>query len=158
MSWRPRPTRLAPARNAVAATALVCLAATTASAFEGWNGQRRLSHQRPNDLFYNHYVGPGPSGTTAQQYVSPVPVPPQMGHTYTTYQPLMPHEYMYKHHRSYCTYRPGAGWTRTKVRYHTGGTLLHHASFGLWDDVPLGFFRNIDFMSHIDHLQKPDLY
>lgn len=154
MLWRPRPNQVA-----AAATVLACLAATAASAVEGWNGYRTLSQQRPNDLFYNHYVGPSPSGTAAQQYVSPLPVPAHVGHTYTTYQPLMPHEYMYKHHRSWCTYHPGAGWTRTKARYHTGGTLLNHAAFELWDDVPvLGFLRNADFMGHIEHLQAPPLF
>ena len=37
----------------------------------------------------------------------------------STYQPFMPHEYMYKHERSYYTYNPGAGWRRTNVRYGT---------------------------------------
>ena len=52
-------------------------------------------------------------------YVSPLPVPANVGHTYTTYQPFMPHEYMYNHQRSYYTYNRGAGWTRTNVRYGT---------------------------------------
>jgi hypothetical protein len=57
-------------------------------------------------------------------YVSPRPVPPNVGHTWVTYQPFMPHEYMYKHARSYYTYNPGAGWRRTNVRYGTGGLRL----------------------------------
>ena len=57
-------------------------------------------------------------------YVCPQPVPPRVGQTYVTYQPFMPHEYMYKHDRSYYTYNQGAGWTRTNVRYGTCGNCL----------------------------------
>ena len=51
------------------------------------------------DLFYNYYVGP--AGQPAQLYVSPRPAPPFVGHTYLTYQPLLPHEFLYKHRRTY---------------------------------------------------------
>lgn len=88
----------------------------------GWDGQRRISYQRQKDLFYNYYAQPGPFyNTPGKLYVSPLPVPANVGHTYTTYQPYMPHEYMYRHKRSYYTYNPGAGWTRTNVRYSTCG-------------------------------------
>ncbi len=55
------------------------------------------------DLFYNYYVGPSPTygGVPAQMYLSPRPVPPHVGHTWITYQPLMPHEFLYTHHRKY---------------------------------------------------------
>ena len=54
------------------------------------------------DLFYNYYVGPSVyGGQPAQLYVSPRPTPPFVGHTYITYQPLMPHEFLYKHCRCY---------------------------------------------------------
>lgn len=89
----------------------------SAEAANGWEGKRRISYQRQNDLFYNYYAGPNPSGTAAQMYVSPGPVPERVGHTYTTYQPFMPHEYLYRHNRSYYNYHQGAGWTRTNVRY-----------------------------------------
>lgn len=97
----------------------------------GWDGKRRISYQQSNDLFYNYYVGPGPSGVPAQMYVSPQPVPAYVGHTYITYQPVMPHEFMYRHHRATYNYQPGAGWTRTKARYHTGGTWLQHMHYSL---------------------------
>lgn len=83
--------------------------------------KRIISYQSKGDLFYNCYEGPYPSGTAAQMYVSPLPVPPNVGHTYTTYQPLMPHEFTYKHCRSHYAYTPGAGWSRAKVRYCTYG-------------------------------------
>ncbi len=69
-----------------------------------------------DDLFYNYYVPPGGcSGVGAQLYPCPRPVPPWVGHTYVTYQPLMPHEFLYKHHRVYRRCNPDAGWTRTMV-------------------------------------------
>ena len=68
------------------------------------------------DLFYNYYVQPGPCGTVgAQLYLCPVPTPPLVGHTYFTYQPLMPHEFLYRHSRLYNRYHPRGGWTRTMV-------------------------------------------
>lgn len=70
----------------------------------------------PPDLFYNYYVPPGPcGGVGARLYIAPVPTPPLVGHTYVTYQPLMPHEFLYRHHRTYLRYHPRAGWTRTLV-------------------------------------------
>jgi hypothetical protein len=68
---------------------------------------------------YNYYVHPGQAGLVgAQLYVSPRPAPPLVGHTYITYPPLMPHEFLYQHHRVYETYNPGSGWTKTRVRWH----------------------------------------
>lgn len=83
--------------------------------------KRIISYQDKRDLFYNYYEGPQPSGTAAQMYVAPLPVPAYVGHTYTTYQPLMPHEMMYHHCRSHYAHTPGAGWTRAKIRYGTYG-------------------------------------
>jgi hypothetical protein len=50
-------------------------------------------------------------------YLSPVPVPPIVGWTWHTYQPLYPHEYLYAHKRNYWSYNPGGGWTRTRVKW-----------------------------------------
>ena len=86
--------------------------------------QRIISYQDKNDLFANYQVGPHPSGTAAQMYVSPLPTPPFVGHTYTTYQPLMPHEYLYRHTRSHYAYTQGCGWTRSKIRYRTFGLRI----------------------------------
>lgn len=106
--------------------------AVPASATEGLY-KRTISYQSKQDLFYNYYEGPDPSGTTAALYVSPRPVPVHVGHTYTSYQPFMPHEYMYRHTRSHYAYNPGAGWTRAKVRYRTGGLRLDHMLWKLSD-------------------------
>ncbi|HUE74383.1 MAG TPA: hypothetical protein VMP01_26105 [Pirellulaceae bacterium] len=71
-----------------------------------------------HDLFYNYWIGGYCGANTAPLYLSPRPVPAHVGHTYITYQPLMPHEFMYKHHRTYHRYYDnGMGLTRTCVRY-----------------------------------------
>ncbi len=67
------------------------------------------------DLFANYYVYPQGGGIPAQMYISPRPTPPLVGHTYITYQPLMPHEFLYRHHRNYYTYYPYGGHTHTRV-------------------------------------------
>jgi hypothetical protein len=73
------------------------------------------------DIFYNFYQGPTASGvgTPAQLYVSPRPTPPLVGHTWITYPPLSPHEFLYHHHRKYYKYYRNGGWTHSHVRYHT---------------------------------------
>jgi hypothetical protein len=70
------------------------------------------------DVFYNFYAPAVPAGSYpgsgAQLYVSPRPVPPRVGHTWYTYPPFMPHEFLYKHRRHYI--RPaGATGMRTDV-------------------------------------------
>lgn len=108
---------------AALALALAWLTVTSSANAElkpGWDGKRRVSYQQQKDLFYNYYAQPGPyNGAAGQLYISPRPVPPFVGHTWVTYQPLMPHEYLYKHQRAYYTHNPGAGWRRTNVRYGT---------------------------------------
>jgi hypothetical protein len=72
------------------------------------------------DLFYNYYAPANCGGVGAELYLSPRPVPAHVGHTYITYQPLMPHEFMYHHHRTYHRYyNGGQGLTRTHVKYGT---------------------------------------
>ncbi len=118
-----RPVSIALVAVGLAAGAL---GARSAQAWE-----RVISYQGKQDLFYNFYEGPDPSGTAAGMYISPRPVPPHVGHTYTTYQPLMPHEYMYRHTRTNYAHVPGAGWSRAKVRYRTYGLNLDHLSWKL---------------------------
>ncbi len=89
-----------------------------AALFGGAKTARSSGIQKPQpryDLFYNYYAGQA-GGQPAQLYVSPVPTPPFVGHTYMTYQPLMPHEFLYKHHRVYHRYNIyDCGVTKTKV-------------------------------------------
>jgi hypothetical protein len=120
--------RLLSTRSGVAvviAVTAICLSFPLNASAElkaGWNGKRRISYQQQKDLFYNYYAQPGPyNGAAAEMYICPRPVPPHVGHTWVTYQPLMPHEFLYRHKRSYYTHNPGAGWRRTNVRYGTLG-------------------------------------
>jgi hypothetical protein len=79
--------------------------------------QAELPYYGSKDLFYNYYASPGPGLIGAEMYLCPRPVPPLTGHTYITYPPLMPHEFLYKHHRTYRTVHPDAPPTTTKVRW-----------------------------------------
>jgi hypothetical protein len=73
-------------------------------------------HSQPY-LFFNYYQAPNPmGGVGAAMYPAPnTTIPPRVGHTYITYQPLSPHEMMYCHGRTYYRYHPGAGYTKAKV-------------------------------------------
>lgn len=95
------------------------------NAYAGPSGCRTCSagdcqyrwYGRP-DLFYNYYVPPTCGGVGAELYISPRPIPPHVGHTFITYQPLMPHEFLYHHKRTYHRYyNSGQGLTRTSVKY-----------------------------------------
>ena len=80
---------------------------------QAWGRERTA----PN-MFYNFYAPPVWSdGVGAQLYVSPRPTPPLVGHTYITYQPLMPNEFLYRHNRTYYHQHPGGKTTRTIVRW-----------------------------------------
>ena len=75
-------------------------------------------HYGNPDLFYNFWAGPNCDGVSAQLYLSPRPVPSYVGHTVITYQPLMPHEFLYSHKRSYHRYYDeGRGMNRTSVKW-----------------------------------------
>jgi len=70
----------------------------------------------PPGLFSNYYVGP--PGLPAQMYVSPRPTPPFVGHTWITYPPFAPHEYLYKHGRTYYRANPDGGYTKVFIHWH----------------------------------------
>ncbi len=71
------------------------------------------------ELFYNYYMPSTCGGVPAAMYVAPQPVPALVGHTYYTYQPFMPHELLYQHHRTYYRYYDGGrGLTRTHVSWY----------------------------------------
>ena len=88
-----------------------------------------------SNLFSQYYTAPGASTVTAEMYMAPHPVPPWVGASYYTYQPLQPHEMLYTHKRNYynynvgadqyycndCTGRGGGGaMTKTTVRWQAG--------------------------------------
>ena len=96
-------------RTFIASLTLVCLAGSAAQA----------AHP---DIFYNFYQGPTcyGAGAPAQLYVSPRPTPELVGHTWVTYPPLMPHEFLYCHKRSYYKYYRNGGYTTSHVCYRAG--------------------------------------
>lgn len=72
------------------------------------------------DLFYNYYTQGSHNTSNAQMYVSPLPVPKRVGHTYNTYQPFYPEEYLYWHkNRFHKYYDNGRGMNRTKALYYS---------------------------------------
>ncbi len=98
------------------------------------------------DVFYNYYLQPSMDGTAASMYPAPYPVPANVGRSYYTYQPLLPHEYMYRHNRVYytphgtrdnfyvdpCTGNArGSSYTKTTVRYTYGSNHLSPMLFSL---------------------------
>ena len=89
----------------------------------------------PNHLF-SQYTTQGNGGITAGQYVAPHPVPAHVGHQYTTYEPLMPHEMLYTHERNYYnyyndnSYYGGDGSLNvTSVRWQSGGNSFRPMPF-----------------------------
>ena len=77
-----------------------------------------VRHSTPDDLFYNNYVPPvGPGSVGAAMYPCPRPAPALVGRTYVTYQPLMPQEFLYMHHRVYRTFHDDAPKTTTHVHW-----------------------------------------
>ncbi|MEL6110403.1 MAG: hypothetical protein AAFU85_30725 [Planctomycetota bacterium] len=85
----------------------------------GTGGCMGPSYDRP-DLFYNFFSQGNCNTTNAQMYISPLPTPHFVGHTYFTYQPFYPHELMYGHtDRFHNSYDNGRGLNRTRVHYST---------------------------------------
>ena len=81
-----------------------------------WN--RPYTEASSPDVFYNFYQ-PGNGGSSAVLFPAPYPTPPLVGHQYTTYQPFMPNEWLYTHHRTYHqSYARGMGLNRTKVFWY----------------------------------------
>lgn len=72
------------------------------------------------DLFYNYYTQGNANQVNAQMYMSPLPVPPNVGHTFNTYQPFYPHEMLYWHKdRFHNYYDNGRGMNRTRAVYYS---------------------------------------
>lgn len=106
------PIFVRPILSRAVCCALVLTAFAVAPAVAHAQGYQHPVPQQ--DLFYNFYVD-SPTGNAAAMYVSPRPTPEMVGHTWVTYQPLMPHEFLHPHHRTYYAYNPGSGMTQTKV-------------------------------------------
>lgn len=85
---------------------LGCSLATTANAQEAAESAADQTPLAAN-LFYNYYTQGGMNQVDAAMYIAPRPVPAYVGHSYYTYQPLLPHEHMYAHVRNYYKWTPG---------------------------------------------------
>lgn len=80
-----------------------------------FTGQAAAQSPQQHPVPYNYYVGPGQGGVIAQLYVAPLPTPPVVGHTFITYEPLVPHQFLYRHSQSYVRQHPNGQRTRTMV-------------------------------------------
>lgn len=70
-------------------------------------------------LFENYFTQGNANQATAGMYMSPIGVPGNVGHTYYTYQPFYPHQYLYQHHDRYHSYYDGGrGMNRTSAKYY----------------------------------------
>jgi hypothetical protein len=87
------------------AAAVVAIAWT--SDFNTKTAQAQVVPRATAPIFQNYYTSPMTPGVPAQMYLSPRPTPMLVGHTWVTYQPFMPHEFLYKHHATYCRKQPG---------------------------------------------------
>jgi hypothetical protein len=67
----------------------------------------------PRIVNYNLYAN-AQSDIVARAYPSPRPTPAYVGHTYITYEPLAPHEFLYRHQRLYV--RPHSDGRSTVTR------------------------------------------
>ena len=100
--------------------AMVGMAALVAAISIGMGMEARaelIRHSTAGAVVGNYYVPPGDWGVGASMYPCPRPTPPVVGHTYITYPPLAPHEFMYPHKRVYWTAHQDAAPTRTSVRW-----------------------------------------
>ena len=70
-------------------------------------------------VFDNYFTRGYANQAEAGMYISPIGVPGWVGHTYNTYQPLNPHEFLYQHHDRYHSYYDnGQGLNRTRAKYY----------------------------------------
>ncbi len=114
---------------AIATVAAMNLAAAPVSAQFGEGNSA-------NNVFSQYYTQPGASTVEAGMYPAPHYVPSHVGHTYYTYQPLMPHEMMYQHSRNYYNYYNTGGYyggynalNKTQVRWQSGANHMGPLKF-----------------------------
>lgn len=95
----------------------------------------------PADVARNQYVPGVPCGDAgaigASLYVSPRPVPPMVGHTFITYEGLMPDQLLYQHQRTYYhPHGPYGGVTQTNINW---GYKSHLHPFGHYHEWGYAF-------------------
>ncbi len=85
----------------------------------GSNSFGNMLGQGTQPLFDNYFTRGNANSAEAALYMSPIGVPGWVGHTYNTYQPLYPHQFLYQHHDSYHSYYDqGQGLNRTHAKYY----------------------------------------
>ncbi len=96
-------------------------------------GYGTWGHRQVNPLFDNYFTQGNANQADAALYVSPNNgIPGWVGHTYVTYQPLYPDEFLYHHTDKYHSYYDqGQGMNRTKAKYwappvHTAIKQIYH--------------------------------
>jgi hypothetical protein len=119
-------------RNLMFATVAVAVLSIAAAPVSAQFGEGNS----PNNLFSQYYTQPGASQVQAGMYPAPHYVPENVGHTYYTYQPLMPHEMMYQHSRNYYNYYNTGGYyggydalNKTQVRWQSGTNHMGELPF-----------------------------
>ncbi len=105
--------RLATLAGAIALVAAIGIAFATPTA----SAQVFGPDPGAGDLFPSYYVN-GAGSVPASLYLSPRPTPPLVGHTWVTYQPLYPHQFLYPHHRTYLRQHGERNFTRTRVTWY----------------------------------------
>lgn len=81
-------------------------------------GYGTWGNRQVQPLFDNYFTQGKANQADAALYISPVGVPGWVGHTYNTYQPLYPDEFLYTHKDKYHSYYDqGFGLNRTKAAY-----------------------------------------
>ncbi len=95
-------------------------------------GYGTWGHRQVQPLFDNYFTQGRANQAEAALYISPTGVPGWVGHTYHTYQPLYPHQFLYQHSDKYHSYYDrGFGLNRTKASYwappvHTAAKQIYH--------------------------------
>jgi hypothetical protein len=85
----------------------------------GMDSFANLRGKGTQPLFDNYFTRGNANSAEAALYVSPIGVPGWVGHTYNTYQPLYPHQFLYQHHDRYHSYYDqGQGLNRTHAKYY----------------------------------------
>ena len=120
-------------RNLLVAAAVVAVLSFAVSPVSAQFGNGNSA----NNLFSQYHTQPGASMVQAGMYPAPHHVPANVGHSYYTYQPLMPHEMMYQHSRNYYNYYNTGGYygcgndslNKTQVRWQSGANHMGHLPF-----------------------------
>jgi hypothetical protein len=91
-----------------------------AVSFSSARGDESMAAGPPSPFYYS-YAQPGYPGVGVMTppYPAPRPTPPLVGHTYVTYQPFLPQEYLYDHTKFYFAHQPGAGINETTAHWGT---------------------------------------